>query len=305
MTKRLFTLMITLFLGSCFFFTSCNDDDDDHKPDVVTLYDLIYESDDHTILLTAIKEAGLEEVFKSPNLINTLFAPTDAAFEKLPEGTLDLLLDDPMNLLSPILLYHVINSKVTSADLTNGMIVEMADGQKAMISIQGAVVMINNATVTGADLEAENGVIHVINEVLLPPTNTVYEEIAETEMLSTLKVAIDAATLDEALSDEKGTFTLFAPTDDAFDGLPAGTVTSLLTQPDVLANILFYHALSKEVFSSQLTNSMVETMNGQDVTIKLENGNVYVNDAQVIIADIICTNGVVHIINKVLLPPTE
>ena len=306
MAKRLLPMIITLFFGSFLFFTFCSDEDNDSpNPAVVTLYDLVEDSKDHTILLTAIKAAGLEKVLKSGSLSLTLFAPTDAAFEKLPEGTLATLLEDPMNALNPILRYHVVNSKVTSADLSNGLVIEMVDKQKTMISIEGNVAMINEAKITAADIVAQNGVLHVIDAVLLPPANSVYQEIASNDMLATLKVAIDAVGMEQVLSDGNASFTLFAPEDDAFEGLPPGTVTSLLSQPDVLKNILLYHALSKDVYSSQLSNSMVETINGKDVNIKIKDGVVYVNDAAVEIADIICSNGVIHIINKVLIPPTE
>ncbi len=305
MTKRLFPLMIAFILGTCFFFTSCNDDDHHDKYDDVTLYDLIKESDDHKILEEAIDEADLEDVFKSHNLINTVFAPTDAAFKKLPAGTLEVLLANPRELLRPILYYHLINSKVTSSDLTNGMILTMVDGLKTKITVDGSMVLINGATITGADINAINGVLHVIDEVLIPPTNTVYEEIAESEALSTLAAAIDAASLEEALSNEDATFTIFAPANGAFDELPSGTVTALLNQVDVLTNFVLYHALGTELYSAQLTDTTLETLNGQDVTITIENGNVFVNDAQVIVADIVCTNGVIHIIDGALIPPAE
>ncbi len=304
MAKKLFPMIIALFLGSLFMFTNCDDHDHDGL-DARTIYDLVEESDNHKILLTAIKEAGLADVLKNEDLALTLFAPTDEAFDNLPDGVLETLLEDPMELLKPILLYHVVNSVVTYAGLSNGLVIEMADGQNAMITINGNIAEINDAVITANNYTARNGVMHVIDEVLLPPTNSVYDEVVSNGSLSTLAVAIEAAGLDDALSDGTATYTLFAPTNAAFDELPYGLVPALLDQPNALTDLLLYHALDSDVYSSALSNTSVETMNGEDVDIKLEGGNVYVNDAQVEVADIICTNGVIHIISKVLIPPTE
>ncbi len=305
MAKKLLPMIIALLLGSLFLFSNCDDDHDHNHNGAITIYDLVEESKDHKILFEAIKAAGLENALKSESLSLTLFAPTDAAFEELPEEDLASLLEDPINLLKPILLYHVVNSKVTSADLSNGLVIEMADGLNSTITIDGSIVMINTAEITAPDLYAENGVLHVIDKVMLPPTNSVADEVASNESLMTLSTALTATGLDGTLSDDNKSFTLFAPTNEAFELLPDGAVADLLSQPELLSDILLYHALSNDVYSSQLSNSMVKTINGADVAIKLEGGNVYVNDAQVEVADIICKNGVIHIISKVLTPPTE
>ncbi len=308
MAKKLFriTLALVLGLGSLSLFTNCNDDDDDgYYYDAESVYDLVKNSKDHKILLTAIQEADLVGALKSMDASYTVFAPTDAAFEKLPEGTLEGLLEDPITLLQPLLLYHVTGTELPIVDLTNGLVIEMADGLNAIITNDGSDIMINNAMIISPDFYAENGVLYSIDEVLTPPSNSISEEVAQNESLMTLATAISATGLDEDLSDEKSSFTLFAPTNAAFDELPVGTIPALLSQPKVLKNILLYHALSKDVYSSQLSSSTVKTINGADVAIKLEDGKVYVNNAQVEVADIICTNGVIHIISKVLLPPTE
>ncbi len=304
MAKKLFPMIIALFFGSLFLFTNCDDHDHDGL-DAETVYDLVEESNNHKILLTAIKEAGLADVLKNKSLTLTLFAPTDAAFENLPEGVLETLLENPMELLKPVLLYHVVNKVVTSADLSNGLVIEMADGENTIITTDGNIIVINDAEIIGPDYNAKNGVLHVIDEVLLPPTNNVYDEVASNESLSTLAAAIEAAGLDDALSDGTMTYTLFAPTDEAFSDLPYGAVEALLSQPAALSDILLYHVIASDIYSSQLYNTSAITINGADVDIKLEGGKVYVNDAQVEIADIACTNGVIHIISKVLIPPTE
>jgi uncharacterized surface protein with fasciclin (FAS1) repeats len=130
----------------------------------------------------------------------------------------------------------------------------------------------------------------------------IVETAASNPDFSTLVTAIQAAGLEEALSGE-GPFTVFAPTNAAFDALPEGTLEDLLDNPDQLANILQYHVVSGEVLAEQVVNlDSATTLNGQDVSIRTENGNVFVNDAQVTTTDIRTSNGVIHVIDSVLLP---
>jgi uncharacterized surface protein with fasciclin (FAS1) repeats len=119
---------------------------------------------------------------------------------------------------------------------------------------------------------------------------------------TTLAAALTAAGLVETLKGE-GPFTVFAPTDEAFAALPAGTVEALLADPEALAKILTYHVIAGQIMSTDLTNGMTATtVNGADVTIKTE-GGVMVNDANVTTADIMASNGVIHVIDKVIMPP--
>ncbi|MEY1557370.1 fasciclin domain-containing protein [Yoonia sp. R2331] len=125
----------------------------------------------------------------------------------------------------------------------------------------------------------------------------------EAGSFTTLVAAVEAAGLVETLKGE-GPFTVFAPTDDAFAALPEGTVEGLLADPEALANILTYHVVAGKVMSGDLTNEMMAaTVNGADVTIMTE-GGVMVNDATVVTADIEASNGVIHVIDKVILPPS-
>ncbi|MFT4794438.1 MAG: putative surface protein with fasciclin (FAS1) repeats [Paracoccaceae bacterium] len=120
---------------------------------------------------------------------------------------------------------------------------------------------------------------------------------------TTLVAAVQAAGLVDTLKGE-GPFTVFAPTDEAFAALPEGTVAALLADPDALAAILTYHVVAGKVMSGDLSNGMMAaTVNGADVTIMTE-GGVMVNDANVVSADIEATNGVIHVIDKVILPPS-
>ncbi|MFN3333766.1 MAG: fasciclin domain-containing protein, partial [Caldilinea sp.] len=235
----------------------------------------------------------------------------------LPEGTIEALLADPEGALTQILLYHVVAGKVMSTDLSDGMMADTVQGSPITISIADGVVKVNDAQVVVADIEASNGVIHVIDAVILPPSDE--EESAGAESLgsiaevaaaaggfSTLLTAVTEAGLVDALSGE-GPFTVFAPTDEAFAALPEGTIENLLADPQgALTDILLYHVVSGKVMSSDLSDGMTAaTLQGAPITITIADGVVKINDATVIAPDIEASNGVIHVIDAVILPPSE
>ena len=273
-----------------------------------TVVDIVVGSPDHTTLEAAVIAAELADDLSGPGPF-TLFAPTDAAFAALPAGTVDALLQDPTGELASILLYHVLGLQALSTDLVDGMMVTTLQGEEIMVTINGSGVFINDAQVTVADISATNGVVHVIDAVLLPPvmpTNTIMDIVSNSAVHNTLEAALVASGLDETLA-TPGDFTLFAPTDAAFDLLPAGTVETLLADPTgQLVDVLLYHVLSGTIPSSFLVDGMMAmTAQGSDVTVTINANGVFINDAQVIVADIMADNGVVHVIDAVLLPPAQ
>jgi uncharacterized surface protein with fasciclin (FAS1) repeats len=267
--------------------------------DTVTVVDIIVGSEDHTILETAVIAAELADDLSGEGPF-TVFAPTDEAFAALPEGVLDALLADPTGALADVLLYHVVAAEAMSGDLSDGQLISTLLGNKVEVTIDGGV-FINDAQVIVADIEADNGVVHVLDAVLVP-SNTVVDVIETSDNHMTLAAAIEAAELRDALM-EDGPFTVFAPTDDAFAALPEGLLDELLADPTGdLANILLYHVVSGNVMSGDLSDGMVvTTLSGQDVSVKID-GNVYINDAMVTVADLEADNGVVHVIDAVLVP---
>ena len=271
-----------------------------------TVVDLIVGSPDHTTLEAAVIAAELADDLSGPGPF-TVFAPTDAAFAALPAGTVEALLLDPTGELATILLYHVLDVQALSTDLSDGMMVTTLQGEEITVTINGGFVFINEAQVTVADLTASNGVVHVIDAVLLPPVmpvNTIMDVVANSADHTILEAALVASGLNGTLG-EPGDFTLFAPTDAAFNLLPAGTVATLLADPNgALTNILLYHVLGGTTLSTDLMDGMMAmTINGADVLVTINANGVFINDAQVIVADIIADNGVVHVIDAVLLPP--
>jgi len=215
--------------------------------------------------------------------------------------------------LTDILLYHVVSGKVMAADVTALTSATTVLGKDVAIKVDMGNVYINEAKVIITDIETSNGVIHVIDAVLLPPaedaameTNTIVDIAVADGRFTTLVAALGAAELVETLSGE-GPFTVFAPTDDAFAALPAGTLDSLLLPENKqqLTDILLYHVVSGKVMAADVvTLTSATTVLGKDVTITVKDGNVFLNDTvQVIITDIEASNGVIHVIDAVLLPP--
>ena len=265
-----------------------------------SVFSIVVNSDEHTILETAIFEADLDETLDGEGTF-TLFAPTDAAFAALPEGTLEAVLADT-ELLTSILLYHTLGIAVKSEDLSNNQTVTTLNGQDIIVRFEDDEIFINDAQITVRDFLANNGRLHIIDAVLLP-SNSILDIVVNSEIHTTLETAIFAADLDETL-DGEGTFTLFAPTDDAFAALPDGTLETLLADPNgILAQTLLFHTVGTTAFAADLSDGQVLTTldaAGNTLTVSIDNGNIFINNAQVIVADIEADNGVVHVVDAVL-----
>ena len=272
-----------------------------------------------TTLVAAVQAAGLVDTLKGAGPY-TVFAPTDEAFAKLPAGTIEGLLND-LPKLSNILLYHVVPGKAMAADVLglDGQAAQTAlEGASIAISIDGDKVMLNETTqVVITDIETSNGVIHVIDTVLLPPSaetsSSMAKDIVDIAIadgrFTTLVTAVEAAGLVDTLKGE-GPFTVFAPTDEAFAKLPAGTIENLLKDIPQLTNILLYHVVPGKVMAADvlgLDGQAAETaLEGKTIRITIDGDKVLLNgNVQVIITNIEASNGVIHVIDTVLLPPAE
>jgi uncharacterized surface protein with fasciclin (FAS1) repeats len=275
-----------------------------------TVVDIIVNSDDHTLLEAAVIEADLAGALSGDGPF-TVFAPTDDAVNALVTAlgiTAEELLALPN--LGEILQYHVVTATAMAADLSDGQMITTLLGQDVEVSITEAGVFINNAQVTAADISADNGVVHVIDAVLVPapPTTTVVDIIVNSPDHTVLEAAVIEAGLVDALS-EDGPFTVFAPTDDAFTALLAAlgyTAEELLAYPG-LTDILLYHVVGAQALSTDLTDGQqITTLLDDDVLVTINENGVFINQAQVTSADIVTDNGVVHVIDAVLVPePAE
>ncbi|MBK8626287.1 MAG: fasciclin domain-containing protein [Saprospiraceae bacterium] len=268
-----------------------------------TVVDIIVNSPNHNTLEAAVGAAGLVNTLNGAGPF-TVFAPTDDAFAALPDGTVDALLAD-IPALTAILTYHVVGANALSTSLSDGQVITTLNGFDITVTIAANGVFINDAKVTVADIVADNGVVHVIDAVLLPPVapNTVVDIIVNSPDHNTLEAAVIAAGLAGTLSGE-GPFTVFAPTDAAFAALPDGTVDALLADIPALTAILTYHVVGANALSTSLSDGQViTTLNGSDITVTINADGVFINDTKVTVADIVADNGVVHVIDAVLLPP--
>jgi transforming growth factor-beta-induced protein len=279
---------------------------------------------DFSILADVIIATGQDNLL-SNGFPFTVFAPTNAAFEALltEMGTnLDAALLNNAEMLTNVLRYHVLEDQIASADVTDGAIVETLQGDLMTFSVAEGVVMVNGvATVTSADVAAANGVVHVIDVVLTPPSvalaNARTEALAELkegsivalavadEQFSTL-VDVIVLTGSTALLDQGFPFTVFAPTNDAFDALFDALGVSqaeAYLNTDLLKTVLRYHVLEDAVMSADIEDGAeVESLQGSVLTFSVDGDVVMVNDATVVAADIEATNGVVHVIDTVLVP---
>ncbi len=254
-------------------------------------------------LVAALQAADLAETLAGEGPF-TVFAPTDDAFAKLPEGTVEALLED-IPALTDILLYHVVDGKVLAEDVVALNDAKTLNNRYVDIRVEDGMVYINDAQVVITDIMADNGVIHVIDTVLLPPeaVGSIVDIAVADGRFTTLAAALEAAGLVDTLKNE-GQFTVFAPTDDAFAKLPEGTVDALLEDIPTLTDILLYHVVDGKVLAADvIALQETETLSGKNITIRVEGDKVYINDAMVILTDIMADNGVIHVIDTVLLPP--
>jgi transforming growth factor-beta-induced protein len=297
-------LLAVLFLGSIAF-SSCEKEESVEMPKTIT--EVASSNPDFSILVSALVKADLASTLNQAGTF-TVFAPTNAAFQKLfADLKVSGINDLSAETLKPILLYHVLGASKKSTEIMEGYYSTLSPAQGNYVSMlvqtSAGVKLNNSAMITTADLNASNGVIHVIDKVLLPPT-VVDIAIANTNF-STLVGAVVKGELATTLSGT-GPFTVFAPTNAAFSSLFSSLSVSGVADLSkaALVPILTYHVVSGNVRSSQLTNGAVATLNG-NINIALGNPPTINTTSQIVGFDVQGTNGVVHVINKVLLPPAK
>lgn len=256
-------------------------------------------------LVAAVKAAGLVETLQGEGPF-TVFAPTDEAFKKLPAGTVETLLKpENKSQLKAILKYHVVGGSVMAADVVKMTSAKTVQGQSVNIKVMDGKVKLNDANVVTTDIKCKNGVIHVIDSVILPPQRPdIVDTAVKAGKFNTLVAAVKAAGLVETLKGE-GPFTVFAPTDEAFAKIPKEALADLLKPENKgkLTSILTYHVVSGSYKAEDVVEmTSTATVNGQKAKIKVSNGKVMIDGAQVIKTDIECGNGVIHVIDAVIMP---
>jgi transforming growth factor-beta-induced protein len=257
-----------------------------------------------TTLAKALEAADLVGVLKGDGPF-TVFAPTDEAFDRLPAGTIDSLLADKAR-LREVLTYHVVSGRVPASAVARLSWADTLQGQSVHVESDGDGVRIDGARVLTADVPASNGIIHVIDRVLLPRKDIV-DTAVEAGSFQTLVTAVKAADLVETLKG-KGPFTVFAPADSAFAALDEGTIPALLADKARLRSVLTYHVVPGRILSTDLAvgSADVATVQGSSAkVVRSKDGTVTIDGARVVKADIIVGNGVIHVIDRVILPNAQ
>jgi transforming growth factor-beta-induced protein len=251
-----------------------------------------------TTLISALEATGLNSTLKGSGPF-TVFAPTDDAFAALDTDVLNWLLANP-TALTEVLLYHVVSGAYNSTDVVALSSIQTLQGDNLTITV-GTTVMIDGANITAVDIECTNGIIHVIDAVMIPSgALDIIRTATNAGSFTTLLTALDVAGLTSAL-EAPGPFTVFAPTDDAFAALDTDVLNWLLANPTALTEVLLYHVVSGAYNSTDVVAlSSIQTLQGGNLTISV--GSVMVNGANITAADIETTNGMIHVIDAVLIP---
>jgi len=276
--------------------------------DLPSVAEIASERPELSTMLAAILAAGLGDEFQAPGQF-TLFAPTNAAFDNLPPGALDDLLANPDE-LRKLVLYHTIYGDYSSAEVSQTPVLPMITGQVVNAEaddISNRIFLNDLARVNVTDIQARNGVIHEIDEVLIRPSESTSPSIAaivaQDERLTTLNTALETADMETTLSGP-GSFTLFAPTNDAFDAMPAGNLDALSANPDQLRRVLLYHVLNgARDIDTAASERLIATLQGSPVLIFEQGGSLTANGAPFRVTDIEASNGTIHLIDAVILPP--
>lgn len=312
--------ILTLFVCSLFILSSCGKDDVIEPPITPTPNAVEFASDnaDFSSLVAAVSQAGLVETLSGEGPF-TIFAPTNAAFQALLDSNADWnsLTDIPNDVLTTVLTYHVVSGNVKSTDLSTGYVESISatpfDANASLfVSTESGVTINGDVTVVGADNEVSNGVIHAVDKVILPPNVVTFATSNPT--FSSLVAALtrtDLMTDFVAALTGEGPFTVFAPTNDAFQALLDSNAdwNALADVPvAVLEDVLKYHVTTAgNVRSTDLTNGQeVPTLlTDENFTIDLTDGAKIIaggNTANIILTDVQGQNGVVHAIDAVLIP---
>ncbi|MDG6256786.1 MAG: fasciclin domain-containing protein [Methanomicrobiaceae archaeon] len=277
----------------------------EEEPNVV---DCAAAEGNFTTLVTLLELTGLNETLSDPALNVTVFAPTDEAFALLPGPVVDLLVNNTAarGLLEEVLLYHVVNGTYMAADLEGVSNLTALQNETLAINVTDGNVTVNQANVTAADIQCSNGIIHVVDGVLLSsqvPNMTITETAAAEGNFTTLSTALNLTGLNATLN-EPGPFTVFAPNDEAFAALPEGALEDLVNDTPALENVLLYHVVPGWYLAANFENvTTLQTVQGANLTFTSTDGNLTVNGANVTVADIHAINGEIHVIDAVLVPP--
>lgn len=292
---------LVLALGAL---SACNSGDDVTAPSTQTITQIAAETPQLSTLVSALATANLADALDGGGPF-TVFAPINDGFASLPTGTVDALLTVANRpILTELLQYHVVAGSFRAADLTDGQTLTTLAGSTLQVRVNGSDITVDGVPVITSDIEAVNGVVHLTTGVLTEGIDLV-QRARVTPALESLVGAITAAGLEEALAGS-GTgsgLTIFAPTNQAFEALG----DDLPTDPAVIAQILQLHAAADRVLAEALSDGQqLSTLSGATLTVQIEGETVRLvgptNTVTVVTTDLRSANGVLHLVNGVLLP---
>jgi len=241
-------------------------------------------------------DAGLVEALRGGPF--TVFAPTDAAFEKIPLDLLHAVQDD-LAVLTTVLTHHVVEGVIEPGQLVAGELTTLAGTTLTVTVVDGVTYVEGNAV--GAGVEATNGYVYVMSDVLVPAIGDIVDVATTLPGFATLADLVTQADLIETLKSD-GPFTVFAPLDSAFEALPTATLNAVLADPDLLATVLTYHVVAGALTTDMLEAGTLTTVAGVDLTITKEDGVTYIDGNPILVQNVRATNGVIHVLGSVLVP---
>jgi transforming growth factor-beta-induced protein len=314
---RLYTFLIALFVMAGVWAVPTPASAQTFQPNIM---DIVAADDRFDTLEAAVKAANLADTLASADNTFTVFAPTDDAFAALPDYLIEALLADPSGALTEILLYHVVPGNLDSATVLGSRSLATAQGDSLNVNLRNGSPYVNDSMIIITDIPAKNGIIHVIDAVLVPDIalpeppappvdRSTLPSIAEIAVadgrFDTLVAAADAAGLVPTLAGP-GDFTVFAPTDEAFAALGEDTINALLADPSgELTLILLYHVIGDQQLAEQIANAKyLVTLEGRPIRVGYDsNGRLVLNESvYFLIANIPASNGTIHVIDAVLIP---
>ena len=255
-----------------------------------------------TELAGLVVDAGLIETLRGGPF--TVFGPMDVGFDKLPLDVLHAVQDNP-DMLKTVLLHHVVPGTITPDQLTAGELTTAAGTTLTVTETDGMFYVEGNAIALNEDgsigVEATNGYVYLMNDVLVPALGDIIDVATTLPGFDTLAGLVTQAGLVETLKGE-GPFTVFAPTNDAFEALDAATLAAVQADPDLLATVLTYHVVAGDLNTDQLAEGKLTTVAGIDLTVTKVDGVTYVDGNPILVQNVQATNGVIHVIGAVLVP---
>jgi len=305
MKKQTLTFGLIALMG-IFILTGCEKEKEEEMKAVsdMTIAEYAVSNNNFSILVQALTKAELVDALNGSGNF-TVFAPTNAAFTALfAELGISGIADLSKETLTPILLYHVLGSEAKSSMISSGYYSTLSPAQGSFLSLKvdvsSGVKLNKNTSVLTADVDVKNGVIHAIDKVLLPPT--VVDQALNNENFTILVQAVVKAGLVDVLNGT-GPFTIFAPTNAAFEALFSALGISGIADltAEQLTPILTYHVVSGNVLSTMLSAGTVQTLNGP-ITLSLSPAPAINTSSKIIATDVQGSNGVIHVIDQVLLP---